>query len=438
MAGSFFCSSPVAAKAWANPQFLNAFPVKVEVYDPSSASVLRRTFTVLLVPAIVLYTAFLVQNQQGDSVSTSLAPANVFSKHNDALLLGKPGELVKKLWASKLPASAKAWPGLNAEQMMPQVPLTVYVYGSLAEHAIVEQSIGFYSRCGSDFVSAPGYGSLNLPVDGARTGFQASISTRLGNGASTATVEVADTPPIKHGPMPWPGGTTVTRSPGWTASECARCDAAIISGIVGAGTACNHCWISTRTSLCGMTMPAHLTDAAGRDFVRVITPLQNASQPLWVGMKMSTNATWGEAKCGGCNDVLTPAFFDVAPYQRTIVTTSLSIRIQENGYPAFGGYMLDPVGSTIVGRFHPQVVEQTLQSGSQQHLGEIGGNELRFVLGSILVTETIGPDVLAIIGNIGGTMSIIVTLFGVLIIAIERMQCFTLKSQSVEKQPTKM
>ena len=225
--------APNSSKSvWDNPTFLNAFPAKN--YDPSSASRLRRGFTVLLVPAVAAYAIGLIVMGQGDSTTTALSPANVYSKNNDAQLKGTPGKLVDKLWSTQIPSSAKTWPSIAADQMMPEVPLNIYVYGSSAQWATVSQSLGLYSRCESTPLGSLGtqYPNLNLreiEVGNTESGFSAIISTELGTAQTTATIGLTGSgPPVTHGPLVWPGGADITRSPGWGPTECDQCDSAMV------------------------------------------------------------------------------------------------------------------------------------------------------------------------------------------------------------------
>ena len=137
-----------------------------------------------------------------------------------------------------------------------------------------------------------------------------------------------------------------------------------------------------RAKLCGNTMQAHLTTTDNGNFLQVSLPLENASLPLWMGIQMATNATWTRlgASCGGCDDELHPAFFDVAPYQRQVLTTSLSIRLRGDGFPAFGGYLLDPIGSAVVGRLSPAAITQALQYGGSPAPG-MRGTQVRMFAG---------------------------------------------------------
>lgn len=257
---------------WHDPTFLNAFPLKV--YDPSSANTLRRVFTLLLFPALVAYLFFLIISEQGTSATTSFAPASFYSSHSNSLLIGAPGALVNRLWEMELPSTSQwcpgntchSWPGAQIKQYVPEIPLEIRIYGSVGHHATVTQSINYYSRCGYALAAAfPALDLPNLPLgQGTSEGFKATIITDVLTGSTTVSFDITSNTggPVTSGPHPWPGDPLVSWAPDH--SDCSQCDDSLSGGLE-----CNNCWVSVRTKLCGMSMPALITDPNNEDVIKV-------------------------------------------------------------------------------------------------------------------------------------------------------------------------
>ena len=408
---------------WDNPTFLNAFPIVV--YDESSATKVRRGFTFCLPVALALYAFYLITNEQGESTTAAFAPSSVYAKHKNSILLGQAGAVVDTMWDTPIPTDAHSWPGIQSKQSLPEVPVLFKIYGSLAKHATVTQSINYYSRCEGVLADAfPNLDLPNLPLgEGTNEGFKASIVTHLGSGVTTATFNINRDGASQQevaAEQAWPGSSLVTVGAGFGTSQCDQCDDSLTGGVE-----CGSCYIAVRTKLCGMSMPE--TIAAGGqddDSVRVTLPLENVTSPLWVSMEMLTPKKWaapGESNCGGCHEIYSPSHFSVAPYQRSIATASLTVRTDSTGTPVFGGYILDAIGEVIWSRLSPTKATDMLASSTPSDRKSWGvyGTELRVVLASITVTETKRINVGQLLGVVGGVSSIFILVFKVLATIVE-------------------
>ena len=91
------------------------------------------------------------------------------------------------------------------------MPLDLFVFGSLAQYATVQQSFGHYSKCHSDIGALP---ALGLSAETrSRGAFEARIDTHLGTGESSVYVWHGGAEVSDYLDVPWSGSRVETGEP---------------------------------------------------------------------------------------------------------------------------------------------------------------------------------------------------------------------------------